>query len=64
MEDEQNLSSGSGDMDIGPIKVPEKFFENISRNMIVTEKNDNDQYYGEFCCRQYCLWGGSATSSS
>ena len=48
----------------GQIKVPERFFEKISRNTIVTEKNDYDQYYREFCCRQKCLWGGSASSSS
>ena len=42
-EDEQNRSSGSGDMGKKVVKkcqigVPERFFENISRNMIVTEK--------------------------
>ena len=41
-EDEQNRSSGSGDMKSGQIGVHNR-------------KNDDDQYYREFCCRQYCL---------
>ena len=49
----------------GQSEVPERFFEKISRNITLnTEKNDDDQYYREFCCRQYCLWDGSASSSS
>ena len=48
----------------GQIGVPERFFENISRNMIVPEKIIMSNIIGNIVARQYCLWGGSASSSS
>ena len=42
--------------------VGEVFWENLEKYDRY-RKNDFDQHYRKFCCRQYCLWGEQNRSS-
>ena len=64
---ESCVSHGENLSWIGSVEIWAKKWSKWSENLENYDsyrKNADDQYYREFCCRQYCLWDGSASSSS